>query len=147
MEDRGLGMIGDLLEGAREIHLSLDWTGIGYYGKYAEGLGSGDEGYPWNCATATAKMQGQDAAASSPHVRGVSEVGMVGSLIERAPSLGFRMRTVAPDPGLRSAGAARYLSRFKFVSAVPMGEVGIRGGARRAPRDEGQGAGQGARLR
>ncbi|MFP3263843.1 MAG: hypothetical protein RXQ62_05390 [Nitrososphaeria archaeon] len=68
---------------------------------------------------------------------------MVGSLIERAPSLGFMMRTVAPDPGLRSAGAARYLSRFKFVSAVPMGGVGIRGGARRAPQDEEQGAGRG----
>jgi hypothetical protein len=57
----------------------------------------------------------------------VGEVWVVGSLIERAPSLGFRMRTVAPDPGLRSAGAARYLSRFKFVSAVPAGAVGIRG--------------------
>ncbi|MFP3229595.1 MAG: hypothetical protein RXR47_05700, partial [Nitrososphaeria archaeon] len=116
MEDRGLGMIGDLPEGARETYLSLDWTGMRYYGKYAEGLGSGDEGYPWNYATATAKMQGQDAAASSPHVRGVSEVGVVGSLIEQAPSLGFRMRTVALDSGLRSASAARYLSRFKFIS-------------------------------
>jgi hypothetical protein len=57
----------------------------------------------------------------------VGEVWVVGSLIERAPSLGFRMRTVAPDPGLRSAGAARYLSRFKFISAVPAGGVGIRG--------------------
>ncbi|MFP3229508.1 MAG: hypothetical protein RXR47_05235 [Nitrososphaeria archaeon] len=57
----------------------------------------------------------------------MSEVGMVGSLIEQAPSLGFRMRTVALDSGLRSASAARYLSRFKFISAVPMGEVGIRG--------------------
>ncbi|MFP3229507.1 MAG: DUF4322 domain-containing protein, partial [Nitrososphaeria archaeon] len=56
--------------GAKEIDLSLDWTGMRYYGKYAEGLGSGDGGYPWNYATATAKMQGQDAAASSPHVRG-----------------------------------------------------------------------------
>jgi hypothetical protein len=57
----------------------------------------------------------------------VGEVWVVGSLIERAPSLVFMMRTVAPDPGLHSAGAARYLSRFKFVSAVPAGGVGIRG--------------------
>jgi len=77
-EDRGLGMIGDLLEGAREIHLSLDWTGIGYYGKYAEGLGSGDEGYSWNCATAAAKMQGQDAAAFPPYVGGWARSGWSG---------------------------------------------------------------------
>ena len=56
VEDRGLGVIGDVLEevrgisakmpeGARGMDLSLDWTGIRYYGKYVEGLGSGDKGY------------------------------------------------------------------------------------------------------
>jgi len=38
-------VIGNVLEEAREIDLSLDWTGIRYYGKYVEGLGSGDKGY------------------------------------------------------------------------------------------------------
>ena len=56
VEDQGLSVIGNvleevrgisakMLEGARRIDLSLDWTGIRYYGKYVEGLGSGDKGY------------------------------------------------------------------------------------------------------
>ena len=57
----------------------------------------------------------------------MSEVGMVRSLIERVPSLGFRIRTVALDSGFYSVGAARYISRFKFILAVPVGDVGIRG--------------------
>ena len=56
VEDRGLGVIGDVLEevrgisakmpeGAKRMDPSLDWTGIRYYGKYVEGPGSGDKGY------------------------------------------------------------------------------------------------------
>jgi len=56
VEDQGLGVIGNVLEevrgisakvleGARRIDPSLDWTGIRYYGKYVEGPGSGDKGY------------------------------------------------------------------------------------------------------
>ncbi len=56
MEDQGLSVIGNvlegargisakMLEGARRIDLSLDWIGMRYYGKYAGGLGSGDKGY------------------------------------------------------------------------------------------------------
>jgi hypothetical protein len=33
--------------------------------------------------------------AFSPHARGMNDAGMVGSLIERVLSLGFRIRTVA----------------------------------------------------
>ena len=52
---------------------------------------------------------------------------MVRSLIEQAPSLGFRIRTVATGSGFYSVGAARYLSRFKFISAVPAGDIRIHG--------------------
>jgi len=95
VEDQGLSVIGNvleevrgisakMLEGARRIDLSLDWTGIRYYGKYVEGLGSGDEGYPWNYATATTKYRGRILLlAFSPYVRGMSEAGIVGSPIEQ----------------------------------------------------------------
>jgi putative transposase len=87
--------------------------------------------------------------AFSSHVRGVSKVGVVRSLIEQVLSLGFRIRTVATGSGFYSAGAARYLSRFKFISAVPAGDIRIHGefGVQRALQDEGQEDGQGARLR
>ena len=56
VEDRGLSVIGDVLEevrgisakmpeGAKGMDPSLDWTGIRYYRKYVEGPGSGDKGY------------------------------------------------------------------------------------------------------
>ena len=59
----------------------------------------------------------------------MSKAGIVRSLIEQALSLGFRIRTVALDSGFHSVGAARCISRFKFISAVPVGDVkaGIRG--------------------
>jgi len=57
----------------------------------------------------------------------MSKVGIVRSLIEQVLSLGFRIRTVALDSGFHSVGAARYISRFKFILAVPVGDVGIRG--------------------
>jgi len=57
----------------------------------------------------------------------MSEVGIVRSLIEQALSLGFRIRTVALDSGFHSVGVVRYISRFKFISAVPVGDVGIHG--------------------
>jgi len=70
VEDRGLGVIGNvleevggisakMLEGARGMDLSLDRTGTRYYGKYVEGPGSGDKGYSWNYATATTKYRGR----------------------------------------------------------------------------------------
>jgi len=141
VEDQGLSVIGNvleevrgisakMLEGARRIDLSLDWTGIRYYGKYVEGLGSGDKGYSWNYATATTKYRGRILLlAFSPYVRGMSKVGMVRSLIEQVLSLGFRIRTVALDSGFHSVGVVRYISRFKFISAVPVGDVkaGIHG--------------------
>ena len=43
--DEVRGISAKMLEGARRIDLSLDWTGIRYYGKYVEGPGSGDKGY------------------------------------------------------------------------------------------------------
>jgi len=59
----------------------------------------------------------------------MSEVGMVRSLIERVLSLGFRIRTVALDSGFHSVDVVRCISRFKFISAVPVGDVkaGIHG--------------------
>jgi hypothetical protein len=51
------------------------------YGEYVEGLGSGDEGYSWNRATATTKYGSRMLLAFSPHARGMGEVGVVGSLI------------------------------------------------------------------
>jgi len=93
-----------------------------------EGLGSGDRGYSWNYATATTKYGGRILLlAFSPYVRGMSKVGIVRSLIEQVLSLGFRIRTVALDSGFYSVGVVRYISRFKFILAVPVGEVGIRG--------------------
>jgi len=139
VEDQGLSVIGDvleevrgisakMLEGARRIDLSLDWTGIRYYGNYVDGLGSGDKGYSWNYATATTKYRGRILLlAFSPYVRGMSEVGIVRSLIEQVLSLGFRIRTVALDSGFYSVGVVRYISRFKFILAVPVGDVGIHG--------------------
>jgi len=78
------------------------------------------------------EIRGQDGIlllAFSPYVRWMSEVGMVRSLIEQVLSLGFRIRTVALDSGFYSVGAARCISRFKFISAVPVGDVkaGIHG--------------------
>jgi len=49
------------------------------YGEYADGLGSGDEGYSWNRATATTKYGSRMLLlAFSPHARGMSEVGWSG---------------------------------------------------------------------
>ena len=85
-EDRVLGMIGDLLEGAREIYLSLDWARIRYYGKYAEGLGSGDKG-SLELRDRHHKIQGQDAAASILAAREGDEQGRGGQVADRAGAI------------------------------------------------------------
>jgi len=62
---------------------------------------------------------------------------MVRSLIEQVLSLGFRIRTVALDSGFYSVGAARCISRFKFISAVPVGAVKVAGNPKSPVREGG----------
>jgi len=85
-EDQGLGVIGTCWRrsGGRSI-ARLD----------RDEVLRQTRGGPGICATAAAKYGGRMLLAFSPHARGMNDAGMVGSLIERVLSLGFRIRTVA----------------------------------------------------
>jgi len=62
----------------------------------------------------------------SKALEGVSELQVVGSLMDQVPSLGVKVRLAALDAGFYSVDFLNYISRFKFVMAVPIGDVRIR---------------------
>ncbi|WP_338598227.1 ISH3 family transposase [Sulfolobus tengchongensis] len=114
------------LKGVEEVNISIDWTGIKYWGKKVEGLGSGEKGYQWNYATATTKHNDKTIIlAFTQYTSGMSKDEIVKMLVEQVLSLGFKIGIIALDAGFYSIEVIRFLSQFKYIISVPVGDVKI----------------------
>lgn len=79
----------EVLKGVEEVDVSVDWTGVKYWGERVEGLGSGDKGYQWNYATATTDYNGKTVILAFTRYNGMSKDEVVKILVEQVLSLGF----------------------------------------------------------
>ncbi|QIW22856.1 DUF4322 domain-containing protein [Sulfolobus sp. S-194] len=110
----------------RPIKISIDWTSIEYYGKPVEGIGGSKQGYAWNYATATTQINGKTLVLALTRItKGMSKADIVKTLIEQVLALGVKISLVTLDAGFYSVDVLKYLSQFKFVVAVPVGDVKV----------------------
>ncbi|ADB86757.1 ISH3 family transposase [Saccharolobus islandicus] len=137
VEKQGMGVIEKLLERARkislevlkgvnEIDLSIDWTTKTWYGKPVKGLGSSEKGNSWNYATATTKYKGKVLLlAFIPQVNGMTKDEIVKVLVEQVMAMGFKIRLITLDAGFYTVDVLNFISQFKYIIAVPVGDVKV----------------------
>ncbi|AWR98588.1 ISH3 family transposase [Metallosphaera hakonensis JCM 8857 = DSM 7519] len=115
----------EMLKGVKEVDVSIDWTTKTWYGKPVNGLGS-SKGSSWNYATATTKYQGMVLLlAFVPQVNGMTKDEIVKFLVEQIAGMGFKVRLVTLDAGFYTVEVLRFISQFKYVMGVPVGDVKI----------------------
>jgi len=115
----------EVLKGVREIDLSIDWTTKTWYGKTVGGLGSSEEGSSWNYATATTKDGKVLLLAFVTQVNGMTKEEVVKALVERVVAMGFKARLMTLDAGFHTVDVLNFVSQFKYVIAVPVGDVKV----------------------
>ncbi|ACP34751.1 transposase IS4 family protein [Sulfolobus islandicus L.S.2.15] len=137
VEKQGMGVIEKLLErarkislevlkGVKEIDLSIDWTTKTWYGKPVKGLGSSEKGNSWNYATATTKYKGKVLLlAFIPQVNGMTKEEIVKVLVEQVMAMGFKIRLITLDAGFYTVDVLNFISQFKYIIAVPVGDVKV----------------------
>jgi hypothetical protein len=85
------------LRGVEEVKVSLDW---GEVLQRVEGLGSGRHGLSWNFATAKTRVNGKTLVlATVRHVKGMSKLKVVESLMGQVLSWGSRSSSWSSTPG------------------------------------------------
>ncbi len=114
-----------VLKGVREIDVSIDWTTKTWYGRPVGGLGSSEEGNSWNYATATTKDGKVLLLAFIAQVKGMTEDEVVKALVERVVAMGFKVRLMTLDAGLYAIDVLNFVSQFKYVNGVPVGDVKV----------------------
>ncbi|AAK41631.1 ISH3 family transposase [Saccharolobus solfataricus] len=116
----------EILKGVKEVDISIDWTTKTWYGKPVEGLGSSAKGNSWNYATATTKYQNMVLLlAFVPQVNGMSKDEIVKLLMEQIVGMGLKVGLVTLDAGFYTVEVLKFISQFKFVIGVPVGDVKI----------------------
>ncbi|XDF43701.1 ISH3 family transposase [Saccharolobus solfataricus] len=137
VEEQGVEVIEKLLESARkislkvlkgvkEIDLSIDWTTKTWYGRPVGGLGSSEEGNSWNYATATTKFNGKVLLlAFVTQVKGMTKEEIVKALVEQVVAMGFKIRLITLDAGFYTVDVLNFISQFKYIVAVPVGDVKV----------------------
>ena len=116
----------EVLKGVKEIDLSIDWTTKTWYGKPVKGLGSSEKGSSWNYATATTKYKGKVLLlAFIPQVNGMTKDEMVKILVEQVMAMGFKVRLITLDAGFYTIDVLNFISQFKYIIAVPVGDVKV----------------------
>jgi FOG: Transposase and inactivated derivatives len=136
VEEQGVEVIEKLLESARkmslkvlkgvkEIDLSIDWTTKTWYGRPVGGLGSSEEGSSWNYATATTKDGKVLLLAFITQVNGMTKDEVVKALVEQVVAMGFKVRLMTLDAGFYTVDVLNFVSQFKYVIAVPVGDVKV----------------------
>ncbi|WP_048087682.1 ISH3 family transposase [Metallosphaera yellowstonensis] len=114
-----------VLKGVREIDLSIDWTTKTWYGRPVEGLGSSEEGSSWNYATATTKDGKVLLLAFITQVKGMTKDEVVKALVEQVVAMGFKVRLMTLDAGFYTIDVLNFVSQFKYVIGVPVGDVKV----------------------
>ncbi|ACP46914.1 transposase IS4 family protein [Sulfolobus islandicus Y.G.57.14] len=137
VEEQGMEVIEKLLESARkislkvlkgvkEIDVSIDWTTKTWYGRPVGGLGSSEEGNSWNYATATTKFNGKVLLlAFVTQVKGMTKDEIVKALVEQVVAMGFKIRLITLDAGFYTIDVLNFISQFKYIVAVPVGDVKV----------------------
>jgi len=137
VEEQGVEVIEKLLESARkislkvlkgvkEIDVSIDWTTKTWYGRPVGGLGSSEEGNSWNYATATTKFNGKVLLlAFVTQVKGMTKEEIVKALVEQVVAMGFKIRLITLDAGFYTIDVLNFVSQFKYIVAVPVGDVKV----------------------
>lgn len=116
----------EILKGVNEIDLSIDWTTKIWYGKPVKGLGSSEKGNSWNYATATTKYKGKVLLlAFIPQVNGMTKDEIVKALVEQVMAMGFKIRLITLDAGFYTVDVLNFISQFKYIIAVPVGDVKV----------------------
>jgi len=116
----------EVLKGVKEIDLSIDWTTKTWYGRPVKGLGSSEKGYSWNYATATTKYKGKVLLlAFIPQVNGMTKDEIVKALVEQVVAMGFKIRLITLDAGFYTVDVLNFISQFKYIIAVPVGDVKV----------------------
>ncbi|ACP44813.1 transposase IS4 family protein [Sulfolobus islandicus Y.G.57.14] len=116
----------EVLKGVNEIDLSIDWTTKTWYGKPVKGLGSSEKGNSWNYATATTKYKGKVLLlAFIPQVNGMTKDEIVKILVEQVMAMGFKIRLITLDAGFYTVDVLNFISQFKYIIAVPVGDVKV----------------------
>jgi hypothetical protein len=115
----------EVLKGVKEIDLSIDWTTKTWYGKTVGGLGSSEEGNSWNYATATTKDGKVLLLAFVTQVKGMTKDEVVKALVEQVVAMGFKVRLMTLDAGFYTVDVLNFVSQFKYVIAVPVGDVKV----------------------
>ncbi|EHP71246.1 hypothetical protein MetMK1DRAFT_00000550, partial [Metallosphaera yellowstonensis MK1] len=115
----------ETLKGVKEIDLSIDWTTKTWYGRPVGGLGSSEEGSSWNYATATTKDGKVLLLAFVTLVKGMTKDEVVKALVEQVVAMGFKVRLMTLDAGFYTVDVLNFVSQFKYVIAVPVGDVKV----------------------
>jgi FOG: Transposase and inactivated derivatives len=116
----------EVLKGVKEVDLSIDWTTKTWYGKPVKGLGSSEKGSSWNYATATTKYKGKVLLlAFIPQVNGMTKDEIVKALVEQVVAMGFKIRLITLDAGFYTIDVLNFISQFKYIIAVPVGDVKV----------------------
>jgi len=111
----------EVLKGVKEIDLSIDWTTKTWYGKPVKGLGSSEKGNSWNYATT--KYKGRVLLlAFIQQVNTMTKEEIV-ILVEQVVAMGFKIRLITLDAGLYTVDVLNFISQFKYIIAVPVGDV------------------------
>ena len=113
-----------VLKGVKEIDVSIDWTTKTWYGRPVGGLGSSEEGNSWNYATATTKDGKVLLLAFITQVKGMTKDEVVKALVEQVV-VGFKVRLMTLDAGFYTVDVLNFVSQFKYVIAVPVGDVKV----------------------
>jgi FOG: Transposase and inactivated derivatives len=115
-----------VLKGVKEIDVSIDWTTKTWYGRPVGGLGSSEEGNSWNYATATTKFNGKVLLlAFVTQVKGMTKEEIVKALVEQVVAMGFKIRLITLDAGFYTVDVLNFISQFKYIIAVPVGDVKV----------------------
>jgi len=116
----------EVLKGVKEVDLSIDLTTKTWYGKPVKGLGSSEKGNSWNYATATTKYKGRVLLlAFIPQVNGMTKDEIVKALVEQVVAMGFKVRLITLDAGFYTVDVLNFISQFKYIIAVPVGDVKV----------------------
>ncbi|ACP35191.1 transposase IS4 family protein [Sulfolobus islandicus L.S.2.15] len=112
----------EVLKGVKEIDLSIDWTTKTWYGKPVKG--SSEKGNSWNYATT--KYKGKVLLlAFIPQVNGMTKEEIVKVLVEQVMAMGFKIRLITLDAGFYTVDVLNFISQFKYIVAVPAGDVKV----------------------
>ncbi|WP_432517853.1 ISH3 family transposase [Saccharolobus islandicus] len=112
----------EILKGVKEIDLSIDWTTKTWYGKPVKG--SSEKGNSWNYATT--KYKGKVLLlAFIPQVNGMTKDEIMKALVEQVMAMGFKIRLITLDAGFYTVDVLNFISQFKYIIAVPVGDVKV----------------------